>query len=121
VVWDDLNPSQRLSIYDRGVDRADPGRLGAEARVQTIVSYRTGDMVAPALPEREALRGVLAEFAASVAEGRRPLTDGWSGIQVLAILEAATASLQQGGVFMPVLGVDDEPTELINHEEGAIA
>lgn len=121
VVWDDLNPSQRLSIYDRGVDRAVAGELGAEARAQTIVSYRTGDMVAPALPEREALRGMLAEFAASVAEGRRPLTDGWSGIRVLAILEAASASLQQGGAFMPILGIGDDADNLIDQAEGAIA
>jgi predicted dehydrogenase len=108
VVWDDLNPSQRLSIYDRGVD---PAAAGEDARSQKIVSYRLGDMVAPALPEREALRGVMAEFAASVIEGRRPLTDGWSGVRVLAILEAASASLREGGVFMPVIGIDEEIVE----------
>jgi predicted dehydrogenase len=102
VVWDDLNPSQRLSIYDRGVDKS---AQSADARAQSIVSYRLGDMVAPALPEREALRGVMAEFAASVIEGRRPLTDGWSGVRVLAILEAASASLREGGTFMPIIGV----------------
>jgi predicted dehydrogenase len=116
VVWDDLNPSQRLSIYDRGVDTA----AGPEdSRTRAMVSYRIGDMVAPALPEREALRGVLAEFAASVTEGRRPLTDGWSGIRVLAVLEAASASLQQGGAFMPVIGIDDIPTGLlVGNQEG---
>ena len=103
VVWDDLNPLQRLSVYDRGVDRADPAELGRDARAATIVSYRTGDMVAPALKDKEALRSVMEEFAASITEQRAPLTDGRSGLQVLALLEAATASLQQGGVFMPVL------------------
>jgi predicted dehydrogenase len=106
AVWDDLNPSQRLSIYDRGVDRAEAADLGADTRAQTIVSYRIGDMVAPALPEREALRGVMAEFAAAVTESRAPLTDGRSGLRVLALLEAASASLAQGGAFLPVL---DEP------------
>ncbi|SDC92040.1 Gfo/Idh/MocA family protein [Actinokineospora iranica] len=106
VVWDDLNPTQRLSVYDRGVDRSVPGDLGAEKRAQTIVSYRTGDMVAPALPEKEALRAVMAEFHASITEGRAPLTDGRSGLQVLSILEAASASLAQGGAFLPVLGAD---------------
>ncbi|HEX9336056.1 MAG TPA: Gfo/Idh/MocA family oxidoreductase [Pseudonocardiaceae bacterium] len=105
VVWDDLNPSQRLSIYDRGVDRAPKNE---DARTQTIVSYRLGDMVAPALPEREALRGVMAEFASSIIERRRPLTDGWSGVRVLAILEAASASLSEGGAFMPIIGISDE-------------
>ncbi|WP_235921622.1 Gfo/Idh/MocA family protein [Lentzea tibetensis] len=97
VVWDDLNPSQRLSVYDRGVD------LGRE---QKIISYRSGDMVAPALPEREALRGVMAEFAASITEGRPPLTDGRAGLRVLAVLEAASESLANGGAFVPVQRVE---------------
>ncbi len=109
VVWDDLNPSQRLAVYDRGVDRVAADDIGPEAKAQTLVSYRTGDMVAPALPEKEALRAVMAEFHGSIAEGRAPLTDGRSGLAVLAILEAASASLAQGGVFMPVLGADVAP------------
>jgi predicted dehydrogenase len=117
VVWDDLNPSQRLSIYDRGVDRS-----GEDDRTRAIVSYRIGDMVAPALPEREALRGVLTEFAASITEGRAPLTDGWSGVRVLAILEAASASLREGGAFLPVLGFDDTRTGLLaGNQEGTAA
>jgi predicted dehydrogenase len=102
AVWDDLNPGQRLSIYDRGVDRSEMTAIGSEARTQTIVSYRTGDMVAPALPEREALREVMAEFAAAITESRAPLTDGRAGLRVLALLEAASASLAEGGVFIPV-------------------
>jgi predicted dehydrogenase len=109
VVWDDLNPAQRLSIYDRGVDcdGVDAG-VDSDARTRAIVSYRTGDMVAPALPEREALRGVMAEFAGAIREGRRPLTDGWSGVRVLAVLEAASASLREGGAFMPVIGAAEK-------------
>jgi predicted dehydrogenase len=102
VVWDDLNPAQRLSIYDSGVDRTDPDALGQEARKQTLVSYRVGDMLAPALPEGEALRAVMAEFSASIAERRPPLTDGRSGLRVLGMLEAASASLAEGGAFVPV-------------------
>jgi predicted dehydrogenase len=102
VVWDDLNPSQRLAIYDRGVDRTDPARLGDDARTQALVSYRVGDMVAPALPEGEALRGVMAEFADAITEARAPFTDGHSGLRVLALLEAAAGSLRAGGSFVPV-------------------
>jgi predicted dehydrogenase len=64
-------------------------------------------MVAPALPEREPLRGVMAEFAASIREDRAPRTDGWSGLRVLAILEAASASLREGGAFIPIIGVQE--------------
>ncbi len=119
VVWDDLNPSQRLSIYDRGVDPA--ATSAADSRTRAMVSYRIGDMVAPALPEREALRGVMTEFADSIAQGRRPLTDGWSGVRVLAVLEAASASLSQGGAFMPVLGIDDTPAGVLVGEQKGIS
>lgn len=113
AVWDDLNPSQRLSIYDRGVDRALGVELGAEDRTRTIISYRTGDMVSPALPEREALRGVMAEFAAAITERRAPLTDGRAGLRVLALLEAASASLAQGGAFRPLPAAPARPGELV--------
>ncbi len=102
VVWDDLEPLQRLSVYDRGVECADPEQLGVDGRAATMVSYRTGDMVAPALQDKEALRAVMGEFAAAINESRQPLTDGRSGLQVLAMLEAASASLAGGGEFVPV-------------------
>jgi len=69
------------------------------------VSYRSGDMVAPALPEREALRSVMTEFAASIREHRAPLTDGRSGLRVLSILEAASVSLDYRGSAVPINGV----------------
>lgn len=104
LVWDDLNPSQRISLYDRGVDLADPAALGADDRQQAIVSYRSGDMIAPALPEREALQGVMAEFADCIRTGRAPVTDGWSGLRVLDILEAASRSLEFAGAVVPLRG-----------------
>jgi predicted dehydrogenase len=96
LVWDDLNPSQRLSLYDKGVEV--PGGLSPEARRSALVSYRSGDMVAPALPEQEALQGVVGELLAAIRERRRPLTDGRSGVRVLRILEAASRSLRAGGL-----------------------
>jgi predicted dehydrogenase len=104
LVWDDLNPSQRISIYDRGVDLADPEQLHAADRRQAIVSYRSGDMIAPALPEREALQGVMAEFADSIRTGRASATDGRSGLRVLDILEAASRSLEFHGSVVPLRG-----------------
>ena len=100
VVWDDLNPSQRLSVYDRGVDRKASDELDADDRKQMRISYRTGDMVAPALREQEALRVMMAEFAASITEGRRAATDGRAGLRVMTVLEAAARSLALDGVFV---------------------
>ena len=104
LVWDDLNPAQRISLYDRGVDLTDPAAIGAEDRQQATVSYRSGDMIAPALPEREALQGVMAEFADCVRTGRAPVTDGWAGLRVLDILEAASRSLEFAGAVVPLRG-----------------
>jgi predicted dehydrogenase len=102
AVWDDLNPSQRLAVYDRSVETHDPSTLGIDARNQTRVSYRIGDMVAPALPEKEALRTMMTEFATAITERRPALTDGRSGLRVLAMLEAASESLRSNGVSVPV-------------------
>ncbi len=100
VLWDDLNPSQRISVYDRGVELA--AGSGGEARHRAQVAYRLGDMIAPSLPEGEALQGVVSELADSIREHRAPLTDGRSGLRVLALLEAATRSLDLQGGFVEV-------------------
>lgn len=100
LVWDDLNPTQRISIFDRGVD------LGAvadnELRHRSQVSYRIGDVVSPALRDTEALVGVIDEMVAGVRGERVPRTDGAAGLRVLQILEASTASLDAGGISIPV-------------------
>ncbi|HEX5882144.1 MAG TPA: Gfo/Idh/MocA family oxidoreductase, partial [Actinomycetota bacterium] len=102
LVWDDLNPAQRVSIFDRGVDLAGPDEIGTDERREAAISYRTGDMVAPALPEGEALRGVMSEFAAAIRERRPAATDGRSGLRVLDVLEAASASLDYRGAVVPL-------------------
>jgi predicted dehydrogenase len=101
LVWDDLNPNQRLTVYDRGVDLASmsPGRK----KVTANVSYRLGDAWAPALPEREALGQMVAEFAASIRQRRQPRTDGAAGLRVLQVLEATRRSLAAGGGLIDVV------------------
>jgi predicted dehydrogenase len=103
LVWDDLNPTQRVSVFDRGVDLAAPDELGADERRDMLISYRSGDMVAPALGEREALRAVVEEYASAITTGRAPLTDGRSGLRVLGILEAASRSLANRGEIVEVV------------------
>ncbi len=101
VVWDDLSPTQRLSVYDRGVDLVgitDDRR----ARTAAAVSYRLGDMHAPALPEKEALRGVTAEFHAAITARRPPKTDGWAALRVIEVLEAADRSQHRQGLAVDV-------------------
>jgi predicted dehydrogenase len=104
LVWDDLNPQQRLSVYDRGVDLVQQDIDSADRRTASV-AYRLGDTWAPALPEHEALARMVAEFAASIREGRSPATDGHAGLRVLSVLEAAETSLRaRGGLVDPALG-----------------
>jgi len=97
LVWDDMNPAQRVTIYDRGVDVAAPDELNVDERRQMAISYRTGDMIAPSLAEKEALGQMIAAFGASIRTGTPSLTDGRAGLRVLGILEAASRSLANGG------------------------
>ncbi|KQM81433.1 Gfo/Idh/MocA family protein [Agromyces sp. Leaf222] len=102
LVWDDLNPQQRLSVYDRGVDLQTQA-LDRIERATATVSYRLGDTWAPALTEREALDAMVSEFAAAIHGGRAPRTDGDAGLRVLAVLEAASRSLASGGGAVPIV------------------
>ena len=102
VLYDDIEPTEKVRIYDKGVtaSRVGPDR---EADYQTLVSYRTGDVWAPKLDSTEALRHVVAEFLESISTGRRPLTDGGSGLRVVRLLEAAQESIKNGGRLVKVL------------------
>lgn len=95
LVWDDLEPQQRLTIYDRGVERLDP--MLADEKRGVLVSYRIGALRAPALPETEALSLVVAEFGDAIVESRSPTTDGRSGLRVVQALAAAATSAEAGG------------------------
>ncbi|GGK98045.1 oxidoreductase [Salinibacterium xinjiangense] len=101
LVWDDLNPQQRLSVYDRGVDLTQVSTTAAD-RAAATVSYRLGDTWSPALPEREALSAMATEFADSIRLARAPRTDGHAALRVLSVLEAATRSLALSGAPSPI-------------------
>jgi predicted dehydrogenase len=102
IVWDDMNPPARLMVHDRGVDQLPAETVAPDERRQTQISYRTGDINVPALPEKEPLLAVMAEFASAISEGRAPLTDAGAGLRVLAVLEAASRSAEQDGARVPV-------------------
>jgi predicted dehydrogenase len=94
LVFNDMEPSEKVLVYDKGVDLS---VQDDQARRQILVSYRTGDMYAPKLDRTEALAGVVAEFADAIAKKRKPLTDATSGIHVVSLLEAAEQSLRSEG------------------------
>ncbi len=93
IVYDDLEPSEKVKVYDRGIELGqhpeDPYRL--------LVGYRAGDMWAPQLELKEALRTEVEHFAACIADGAAPITGGEAGLWAVEILEAAERSLAARG------------------------
>jgi predicted dehydrogenase len=94
VLYDDIQPTDKIKVFDRGVTWTDDP---SEARREALVAYRSGDMYAPRLDESEALRTECAHFIASIQTGQRPITDGVAGLRVVQLLEAAERSLANGG------------------------
>ncbi len=94
LVYNDMEPSEKVLVYDKGVDF---DVADEQTRRQILVSYRTGDMHAPKLDRAEALTLVVHEFADAIAGRRRPLTDAASGSRVVRMLEAAEESLRSDG------------------------
>jgi len=97
LVYDDTQPSEKVRVYDKGVDVDRVDARDGEMRRQILISYRTGDMHAPTFDRREALALVVREFADAIAQHRAPLTDAAAGLRVVSLLEAADASLRAQG------------------------
>jgi predicted dehydrogenase len=93
IVYDDLEPSEKIKLYDKGVTVTS----SPESVYELLVSYRTGDMLAPQLNLTEGLRTESQHFLECIATGARPLSDGEAGRRVVRILEAASESLSRGG------------------------
>jgi predicted dehydrogenase len=90
LVWNDLEPAEKIKVYDKGVEVGTP-----EGVHRLLVSYRSGDMWAPRVDEAEALQSEARYFLDCIASGERPLNDGQAGLRVVRILEAADESLKR--------------------------
>ena len=94
VVFDDVEMSEKVKVYDKGVILDD----AQEHVYQRHVGYRTGDMWAPRLDNIEALAVETQHFADCIRTGETPLSDGRAGLRVVRILEAAHESMAQRGL-----------------------
>jgi len=93
VVWDDLEPSEKIKVYDTGITVTDdPAKI-----YDMIVGYRVGDMWAPKVPMLEALAIEAKHFIDCIRDGSVPETSGAIGLRVVEILEAATLSMKNRG------------------------
>ena len=93
IIYDDLEPSEKVKVYDKGVSFTDDPKQIHEMRV----GYRTGDMWAPRLAVTEALRVASEHFVDCIQHGKAPETDGRLGLRVVELIEAATSSMRGRG------------------------
>jgi predicted dehydrogenase len=100
VVWNDLEADEKIRVYDKGVDIKNQ-----EGMYSALVSYRTGDMWAPRVPQVEALSNELAYFAECISSGAAPFNDGIAGWRVVKMLEAADQSMKNRGELVRLDGL----------------
>ncbi len=101
IIYNDLEPSEKIKVYDRGVDLE---MLAGAQEQQARMSYRLGDVWSPQLAVREALLTEIEHFVDCITSGTRPITGGDSGLGVVEMLEAASMSLQQRGAPIELAG-----------------
>ena len=99
LVYDDMD-SDKLRVFDKGADPISEDAYGAWQ-----YRLRDGAMYVPRLDMTEPLAEELRHFLDCAATGARPLTDGWNGAQVVAVLEAADESLRGKGTQVAVASV----------------
>lgn len=94
ILYDDTEPSEKIKVYDKGVD-LDVADKDEVYRLK--VQYRVGDMYAPKLEDHEALALETRHFADCITNGCEPLTDGLAGLEVVKVLVASEESLKNRG------------------------
>jgi predicted dehydrogenase len=93
VVYNDVAPEEKLRIYDKGVIKTTSSGDFADFQL----SYHYGGVSIPPVPGGEPLKIELMHFIDCIRSGTRPQSDGWSGLRVIKVLEAADKSLRHGG------------------------
>ncbi len=92
LVWNDLEPDEKIKVYDKGV-----AITKIEGVYDLLVSYRSGDVWGPKVDSTEALKVELEYFVNCIVEGKTPSNDGAAGLRVVRLLEAADESLKARG------------------------
>jgi predicted dehydrogenase len=92
LVWNDLDADEKIKVYDKGVDVKN-----TEGIYKLLVSYRSGDMFAPKIAPKEALKLEAEYFVDCILNDKTPFNDGHAGLRVVKMLEASTYSLRHGG------------------------
>jgi predicted dehydrogenase len=93
IVYDDLEPTEKIKVYDKGITV----NGSSENAHQLRIGYRAGDMFAPHLPAKEALQTETEHFIDCLGKGVSPISSGLTGLRVVEILEAASRSIAARG------------------------
>jgi predicted dehydrogenase len=93
ILYDDNQPSEKIKVYDKGVELFET----KEELYHMKVQYRVGDMCAPKLEDHEALGFETKHFVDCLENGKKPITDGKAGLEVVKILVASKKSLEGHG------------------------
>lgn len=94
LLYDDMDPAEKIKIYDKGIELSKANRKSV---YRSLIQYRIGDMFAPVVDSSEALQVEVAHFADCIRNNAKPLTDGESGLRIVRLLEAADKSLKKAG------------------------
>jgi predicted dehydrogenase len=98
AVYDDIEPIEKIRVYDTGVHTAND----ASSFGEFLYSYRYGDIHSPRINEGEPLKVEIRSFVDAIAHGKHPKTDGWNGLRVVEVIEAADKSLRGSGGHVPI-------------------
>jgi len=93
IVYDDLEATEKIKLYDKGITV----RRAEQDAHQFRIGYRAGDMWAPHLSVKEALQTEVEHFINCIRTGETPISDGATGLQVVEVLEAASQSIALQG------------------------
>jgi predicted dehydrogenase len=92
VTFDDMEASEKLKIYDKGASHDRPVNSYAD-----VITLREGDIHIPYISNAEPLKLECQHFIDCVTSGKRPLSDGRNGLEVVRVLEAGQRSIKSGG------------------------
>jgi predicted dehydrogenase len=96
LVWNDLEPDEKIRIYDKGITKTNGNGNGNNVH-ELLVSYRMGDIWAPRIEQIEALKAETQYFVNCVEKDEKPFNDGLAGLEVVRMLAAANESLSRKG------------------------
>jgi predicted dehydrogenase len=95
LLYNDLDQSEPIKVYDRGIDFS----LDEEGRHGVLAAYRSGEVISPRVARTEPLQNLVNHFADCISGAAQPLSGGAQAVRILAILEAAAKSMGDHGRY----------------------